>query len=106
MTNASPLRVLYIEASMGGVTGGSLTGLQHFLRGLDRRRYRPAVVLYEEKALEGELTASGVPLRIFRKRQRGRSHPLQQVEVYKQLRRHRLIRDPLHAMRAFRIFVQ
>jgi hypothetical protein len=30
--------VLFVEASSGGVLGGSLTGLYHLIRGMDRER--------------------------------------------------------------------
>ena len=56
------VRVLFVEASSGGVVGGSLTGLYHLIRGLDRTRIAPAMVLYERKAIETELHALGVPV--------------------------------------------
>lgn len=101
-----PVRVLYIESSVGGVMGGSLTGLQHFLRGIDRRQYEPVVVLYENKPVEAELAHAGIPVRIFRKRQRGRHHPLQTVGAYRQLRRQPVMSTLLRSARAHRIFLQ
>ena len=56
------IRVMFIEASSGGVVGGSLTGLYHLIRGLDRERFAPAMVLYEPKAIEAELRAFDVPV--------------------------------------------
>lgn len=106
MQNRTPVRVLYIESSVGGVMGGSLTGLQHFLRGIDRREYQPVVVLYENKPIEGELVEAGIPVRVFRKQQRGRYHPLQTIGAYQQLRRQPVMGKLLHAARALRIFVQ
>jgi len=85
--------------------GGSLTGLQHFLRGLDRRYIDPVVVLYEEKSLQTELAQSGIPVRVFRKRRRGRSHPLQNVEAYQRLRKRNGVGDLLRALRVLRLFL-
>jgi hypothetical protein len=45
------IRVLYVEATSGGVVGGSLTGLYHLIRGLDRNRFEPAMVLYTLSSL-------------------------------------------------------
>jgi glycosyltransferase involved in cell wall biosynthesis len=100
------MRVLYLEHSVGGVMGGSLTGLQHLLRGLDRRLIDPIVILYEEKPLQTELAQSDIPVRIFRNRRRARYHPLQKVGAYQRLRKRRGVGDLLHALRAFRLFVQ
>jgi len=106
MQEGVPVRVLYLESSVGGVMGGSLTGLQHFLRGIDRRQYEPIVVLYEEKPVQAELAQLGIPVRIFRKQQRGRYHPLQKVEAYKRLRRQPATGNLLYAVRALRLFLQ
>ena len=38
-------RVLFVEASSGGVLGGSLTGLYHLIRGMPRDRFAPMMVL-------------------------------------------------------------
>jgi len=46
---ASARRVLFVEASTGGVVGGSLTGILELLPELDGRRYAPALVLAEPK---------------------------------------------------------
>jgi hypothetical protein len=37
--------VLFVEASVGGVLGGSLTGILHLIERMDRRRFAPALVL-------------------------------------------------------------
>jgi glycosyltransferase involved in cell wall biosynthesis len=65
------IRILYVEGSTTGVVGGSTTGLQHFLKGLDLRRYEPIVVFYEDKALGAELARSGVGVRVLQPRRRG-----------------------------------
>jgi hypothetical protein len=51
------IRVLVVEASSGGVVGGSLTGLYHMIRGVDRSWFEPAMALYQPKAIEAHLTA-------------------------------------------------
>jgi glycosyltransferase involved in cell wall biosynthesis len=43
-------RILFVEASIGGVVGGSLTGILHLIDRLDRTRWDPHLVLYEAKA--------------------------------------------------------
>jgi hypothetical protein len=61
-----PRRILFVEASVGGVLGGSLTGILHLLRGLDRTRFTPAMVLYEHKpAVEAELARAGVAVHVL-----------------------------------------
>lgn len=105
--HGAPVRVLYLEASIGGVVGGSLTGLQHLLRGLDRQRYAPVVVLYEEKqALQAELAQLGIPVRVYPKKRRGRHHPLQQVQRYQQLRQRRVMQPLLRSLWEVRRFLQ
>ena len=56
-----PRRILFVEASTGGVVGGSLTGILHLMARLDRERFAPALALLEPK----RIAANGVPLRIL-----------------------------------------
>jgi glycosyltransferase involved in cell wall biosynthesis len=59
-------RLLFVEASVGGVVGGSLTGILHLVRHLDRRRFAPEMVLYEEKpSLSAGLLAEGIPTHVL-----------------------------------------
>jgi glycosyltransferase involved in cell wall biosynthesis len=58
-------RVLFIEASVGGVLGGSLTGILHLIERLDRRRFAPAVALYENKDIIKTLEADGIPVHVL-----------------------------------------
>lgn len=59
-------RILFVEASVGGVLGGSLTGIQHLIRRLDRTRFAAELLLYEEKpALARELAALDVPVHVL-----------------------------------------
>jgi glycosyltransferase involved in cell wall biosynthesis len=62
----STVRLLFVEASVGGVLGGSLTGILHLVRHLDRARFAPEVVLYEDKpAVVAGLVAAGVPVHVL-----------------------------------------
>ena len=40
---------------MGGVLGGSLTGVLELIAQLDRRRFEPMLVLFEPKPIVGDL---------------------------------------------------
>jgi glycosyltransferase involved in cell wall biosynthesis len=76
------VRVLFAEASSGGVVGGSLTGLYHLIRGLDRNRIEPVMVLYERKAIETELRAIDVPVHHVSRRRLSKQHALLQYDGY------------------------
>lgn len=54
-------RILFVEASVGGVLGGSLTGILHLIRRLDRQRFAPELVLYERKSAE----IAGFPVHVL-----------------------------------------
>ncbi len=43
--------ILLLDHSLTGTVGGALTGLIHLIRGLDPKRYRTTLVLYEQKNL-------------------------------------------------------
>lgn len=62
---AAPHRVLFVEASVGGVLGGSLTGILHLIERMDRRRFAPSLVLYEPKDVIASLRADGVPVHVL-----------------------------------------
>src|SRR2546422_290100 len=53
-------RILFVEASTGGVVGGSLTGILHLIPRLDRARFQPLLALYEAK----HVAANGPPERL------------------------------------------
>lgn len=76
------IRVLVVEASSGGVVGGSLTGLHHLIRGLDRTRFAPAMVLYESKAIEADLRALAVPVHHAYRRRVPKEHALLKYDGY------------------------
>ena len=61
----SARRILFVEASAGGVVGGSLTGILQLIARLDRGRFAPALALFEPKAVTAELEAAGVPVHVF-----------------------------------------
>jgi L-malate glycosyltransferase len=61
----SARRILFIEASVGGVVGGSLTGILHLIARLDRRRFEPTLALFESKPVVAELEANGVPVHVL-----------------------------------------
>jgi len=59
-------RILFVESSMGGVIGGSLTGILHLIARLDRTRFAPSLALFEAKpAVEEELARRGVPVHVL-----------------------------------------
>jgi glycosyltransferase involved in cell wall biosynthesis len=57
----APRRILFLEASMGGVVGGSLTGILPLIARLDRARFAPSLALFEAKPLD----TNGVPVRVL-----------------------------------------
>src|SRR5262245_27211216 len=56
-----PRRILFVEASTGGVVGGSLTGILQLMARLDRARFDPALTLFEPK----RVATNGVPVRVL-----------------------------------------
>ncbi|HVO23186.1 MAG TPA: glycosyltransferase family 4 protein [Candidatus Margulisiibacteriota bacterium] len=76
------VRVLFVEASSGGVVGGSLTGLCHLIRGLDRNCFEPTMVLYERKAIESELQEIGVAVHHVARRRMPKQHALLSYDGY------------------------
>ena len=61
----SAQRILFVEASIGGVVGGSLTGILPVIERLDRTRFAPALALYEPKSITADLEAAGVPVYVL-----------------------------------------
>lgn len=53
-----PVRVLYCESSADGTIGGSHYCLVNLVEHLDRRRFEPVVVFYEEHAILGRFQAA------------------------------------------------
>ncbi len=79
----APRKVVFVEASSGGVVGGSLTGLYHLMRGLDRGRFAPVMVLYEAKRIEAELAAIDVPVHHVARRRLRKEHALLHYSGYR-----------------------
>lgn len=93
------LRVLIVEASSGGVVGGSLTGFVHLVRGLDRTRFSVAMALYEEKSVESELRDLGVSVHHIARRRIPKQHPLLESSSYHRAKRVGAIRGTLRMLR-------
>jgi glycosyltransferase involved in cell wall biosynthesis len=101
------IRVLFIEASSGGVVGGSLTGLYHLIRGLDRSQFTSAMVLYEPKSIEADLREIGVPVYHVRRRRVPKEHALLKSEAYQRAKSSSGIRSLLGVGRqALRLAVE
>ncbi len=93
------IRVLFVEASSGGVVGGSLTGLYHLVRGLDRTRFTAGMLLYETKSIEADLAAIGVRTFHVTRRRLPKEHALQQAGSYHRARRNSGVRSLMHTGR-------
>jgi glycosyltransferase involved in cell wall biosynthesis len=89
------IRVLFVEASSGGVVGGSLTGLYHLIRGLDRTRFAPAMVLYETKTIESDLVAIDVPVYHVPRHRVPKEHALLKHSGYQRAKRAKIVRSVL-----------
>jgi glycosyltransferase involved in cell wall biosynthesis len=61
----TPHRILFVEASVGGVLGGSLTGILQLIDRIDRSRFAPSLLLYQEKEVIPQLEAAGVPVHVL-----------------------------------------
>src|SRR5205807_1956840 len=68
-------RILLVEHSETGLVGGSLTGLLHLVRGLDRTAYAPTLLLYEQKALDGALAGTDCRAMVLPAAQLGARRP-------------------------------
>ncbi len=86
--------VLIVEASSGGIIGGSLTGLLHQIRGMDRD-WRIALALYEPKGIEEELRRDGVRVYRVHRWRVPKTHPLQGRAGYRAARRIAPVRTAL-----------
>lgn len=93
------IRIVFVEASSGGVVGGSLSGLYHLIRGLDRRRFEVLLVLYEPKQIEAELAAIGVRVRYVRRCRLPKEHGLHGLEGYRRARARSVVRGALRSVR-------
>jgi glycosyltransferase involved in cell wall biosynthesis len=62
---AAPQRVFFTELTVGGVVGGSLTGILELLAHLDRRRFEPVMVFFEPKPVIADLEARGIAVHVL-----------------------------------------
>ena len=99
------MKVLFLEASSGQVVGGSLTGMLELVAGLDRTRYSPTLVLYEEKPVTRQLRAQGIPVRIFSKRRLPKEHALQEKPAYQRAKGYPSVTPLLRGVRAAGTFI-
>jgi len=99
------MKVLFLEASSGQVVGGSLTGMLQLIQGLDRSRYQPTVVLYEDKPVIRSLVAQGIRVRIFSKRRLPKDHALQDRSAYRRAKVYPGVTPVLWNVRATLTFV-
>ena len=79
--------------------GGSLTGLYHLIRGLDRRRFAPSMVLYEPKSIEAELRDLDVPVYHVHRRRVPKQHALLGLQSYQRAKRASGVRAALQLAR-------
>jgi glycosyltransferase involved in cell wall biosynthesis len=93
------IRVALVEASTGGVVGGSLTGLYHLVRGLDRTRFAPTMVLYEPKSIESDLAALAVPVAHVTRRRLSKQHALLGYDAYHRAKAAHGVRSVLRTAR-------
>ncbi len=77
------MRILFVEASSGGVVGGSLTGLYHGILGLRPRGHELGIVLYEPKAIEADLQRLQVKVWHMSRRRLPKQHRLQSWSPYR-----------------------
>lgn len=61
-----PRKVLYLEQNTDGTVGGSYYALLELLRRLDRSRFEPLVVFYDENLLIADFRATGADVRVLK----------------------------------------
>jgi glycosyltransferase involved in cell wall biosynthesis len=66
VTAAGPSRILYCDSNVDGTVGGSQYCLLYLTERLDRTRFEPVVVFYEEHALVPRFRAAGIDTRIIK----------------------------------------
>ncbi len=81
------IRVLIVEASSGGVVGGSLTGFVHLIRGLKPEDFSASLALYEKKSIEPELAELGVDVHHVQRRRLPKQHALLDKPAYQSAKR-------------------
>jgi len=89
-----PRTVVFVEASSGGVVGGSLTGLLQQIRGMGPE-WRRVLALYEPKSIETALAEQGVPVVHVPRWRVPKQHRFQGSEAYRAVRRSGALRGGL-----------
>lgn len=88
---SNPSRVLFAVRFDGG---GSITGLHDLVRGLDRDRYEPVVLFYEDSPWAERFEALGARVRILQPRRQPEAFPRAFVSQRRKLRnRLRFVRE-------------
>lgn len=99
------MNVVFLEASSGSVTGGSLTGMLELLRGIDRTKVSPTVVLFEHKACIPDLEAAGIPVRVLAKKRLPKQHALQESSSWSKAKKAGAVRGLLALARTTGTFL-
>jgi len=100
---SDPLRIVFLEGSQGGVTGGSLTGLLPILTALRRAGDEPHLVVREPKRVAAELAARGVPVTVVPRRRVPKEHRLQGAPAYERAKRRRSLASAMSAARTLAV---
>ncbi|HKG94509.1 MAG TPA: glycosyltransferase family 4 protein [Gemmatimonadaceae bacterium] len=67
-------RIMYLEANDDGTVGGSHQALFDLVRNLDRSRYEPVVVFYQDNVFVGRLRDAGVEVHVLEHQARTEKH--------------------------------
>ena len=62
-----PERILYCESNSDGTIGGSFYSLFYLVDGLDKSRFEPRVIFYQDHSLLPLYHAAGIPTETFSK---------------------------------------
>ncbi|MEX2375136.1 MAG: glycosyltransferase family 4 protein [Dehalococcoidia bacterium] len=62
---ADPSRILFVEANEDGTTGGSHRSLFELARRLDRERFQPVVLFYQQNPFVDRLRAEGITVLLY-----------------------------------------
>ena len=60
-------KILFVEQNQDGTIGGSYYCLLYLIRLLDKKRFEPIVMFYEENSLIGEFEKTGARVIVFKK---------------------------------------
>lgn len=63
--SSAPKRILYVEANDDGTVGGSYQALYDLIRRLDRHRYHPVALFYQDNAVAQRLRRAGEEVYVF-----------------------------------------